>query len=70
MRRACSTLRGGRRCGRTAKVRAGLAVEGHSPGVWRYLCLGCLEAWEWQLGDKLRDEGLILVITTTTKEIP
>jgi len=61
MARACSTVRDGIHCGRTAKVRAGLTVEGHSPSSWRHLCLGCLEDWEWQLGDKLRDEQLILV---------
>lgn len=61
MSRACSTVRDGLHCGRTAKVRAGLTVEGHAPGEWRLLCLGCLEDWEWQLGDLLRDEGLVLI---------
>jgi len=61
MARSCFTVRAGIACGRTAKVRAGLTVPGHIPVTWRLLCLACLGDWEWQLGDKLRDEGLVLL---------
>ena len=56
MARSCDTVRGGIRCGRTAKVKVGLAVAGHRPDTYRFYCAGCGELWQQRVNEILDDD--------------
>jgi hypothetical protein len=54
--RYCDTVRGGIRCGRTAKVKVGLAVGPHRPGQFWFYCQEHGDLWMRSVQPVLDDD--------------
>jgi hypothetical protein len=60
--RACDTVRGGIRCGRTAKVKVGLRVHGHAPAMYSSTAEEHGDLWLRSVQTVLDDDVLAEVV--------
>lgn len=60
---ACNYVYGGIRCGRVAKKKCGVYVDGHEPGEWRKLCDQHAVDYGRSAFDRFEHERMVRVLT-------